>query len=106
MKRKSEIIMVHKTIQQSSPFFEVGEKGQQRAVKSIPCVVYAPKYDEKLREEFEVEVTDEGTYRITTTRIGKRGVSDFVAEVDSYDQARDVMFEKFNQSFNRPSELA
>ncbi len=103
--------MVHKVRfglgQQSLfPFFKIGKEGEEVAERSIPCVVYAPKYDEKLREEYDVEITDEGKFRVTTTRIGQRSVIDFVGEFDSYDEAREVMFGKFNQDFNRPSEYS
>lgn len=61
---------------------------------------------QKLREEYEVEITKEGKYRVTTTRVSQRNVTDFVGEFDTYDEARDIMFNKFEQDFNRPSEFS
>lgn len=80
--------------------------GEQRAVKKIPVVVYAPKYDNELREEYDVEILPNGKFRVTTTRVARKNVTDEVGVYDSYDEAREVMFDKFNQDFNRPSENA
>lgn len=77
-----------------------------KAVKRIPCVVYAPKYDSKLREEYEVEVTPEGKFRVFATKVSKRNVHEFVGEYKSYRDARDSMFTKFFDDFNRPSEYS
>jgi len=98
--------MVHRVVQRALPFFRVGRTGKEEAVRTLPCVVYAPKYDTRLREEYDVEITDDGKYRVTTTRVGERSVSDFVGEFDSYEEARETMFAKFEQDFNRPSEMS
>jgi len=96
--------MVHKP-RSVEQFFALG-KEEQIATKRIPVVVYAPKYDEELRKEYEIEITDEGKFRINTTRVGQRIITDYVDEVDSYEEAREICFEKFFRDFNRLSEMA
>lgn len=88
------------------PVWQISEEEGIKAVKRIPCVVYAPKYDEKLREEYEVEITDRGTFRVYTTKIGQKNVFDYVGEFSSYSDVRDALFGKFFMDFNRPSEYA
>lgn len=88
------------------PIWRIDEGGAIVAVKRIPCVVYAPKYDSQLREEYEVEITSENTFRLYATKIAKRDVRDFVGEFRTYEEVRDTMFGKFFKDFNRPSEYA
>ena len=85
------------------PMFRVAD---DEVSKTLPVVIYAPKYDTRLREEYDVEVTKDGKFRVTTTRVSQRNVIDFVGEFENYEEAREIMFAKFNQDFNRPSEFA
>lgn len=52
-----------------------------------------------------MEIVD-GKFKVTTVGIGQRSVTDVVGTFDTYEEARDVMFSKFNDDFNRPSEYA
>jgi hypothetical protein len=64
------------------------------------------KYDEKLREEFEILQNPDGSFSVEVTRVGKKTVVDDMGNFRTYEEAKEAMFEKFNQDFNRPSEMA
>jgi hypothetical protein len=66
----------------------------------------APKYDEKLRVEYEVEITSRNTFRLYATKVSKRNVHEYLGEFKSYKEAREFMFTKFYNDFNRPSEYS
>jgi len=73
--------------------------------KRLPCVIYCPKYDQKLREEYEV-VAEDGFFIVYTTKIGQREAREEVGRFGSYSDARDAMFVKFFKDFDRPSKSA
>jgi hypothetical protein len=51
-------------------------------------------------------VQDDGSFNVEVTKVGQKNVIDFVGNYKTYDEAREMMFDKFNQDFNRPSESA
>jgi len=75
--------------------------------RKFSVVVYAPKYDNILREEAEIEVTEDGKFKVEITKVGKNTrLSEDLGIFDSYEEAKGVLFEKFFDFFNRPSEHA
>ncbi len=67
---------------------------------TYPMVVYVPKYDSKLREEFEVKQVD-GKYHVYITRIGKKPVRIFLGVFDDMALVREAVLEQFDEDFNR-----
>lgn len=75
--------------------------------RKFSVVVYAPKYDNILREEAEIEVTEDGKFKVEITKVGKNTrLSEDLGTFDSYEEAKGVLFEKFFDFFNKPSEHA
>lgn len=77
-----------------------------RVRRTMPVVVYAPKYDENLREEGDINITADNRFELRVTKVGKRNVDESEGTFDSYDDAKKALFEKFFRDFNRPSENA
>jgi hypothetical protein len=69
---------------------------------SYPIVVYVPKYDSKLREEFEVKMTDDGKYELWVVQIGRgRQTRQLIGIYSDLDQVRKEAIAQFYHDFNR-----
>jgi hypothetical protein len=68
---------------------------------TYPIVVYVPKYDSKLREEFEVKMTKDGKYELWLVQIGRRRTRQLIAVFSNLDQVRQAVISQFYRDFNR-----
>ena len=68
--------------------------------------VIGEKYDDEVREEFAVTINEEGKFDVEITRVARKSVTGTLGTFDTYEEARDAMFNKFFDDFNRPSENA
>ena len=74
--------------------------------RSFSVVVYAPRYDDELREEATITLED-GTFKVEITRVGKNSRwSEDLGTFNTYEEAKASLYDRFDELFNRPSENA
>jgi hypothetical protein len=72
--------------------------------REFSVVLYAPKYDEKLREEATITYNEtDGTFEVEITKVGKAKWSENLGRFSSYEEAKAKLYSRFDDLFNTPS---